>query len=173
MENYSKELELLILKVKKGDKSSITKLIEVYIPFVKRIVRYYGMFVGRDEREDLFIEGLLSILRVVSIYDEKKGNFNDLAFVAVRNAIFDALERRKKAVSGNHVPAGETDIEDVMIIKEEIEDFAKLLTSFEREVFELYLQGYKIREISERLNKNYKSIDNAMQRIKKRAKIFV
>jgi DNA-binding NarL/FixJ family response regulator len=51
-----------------------------------------------------------------------------------------------------------------------LEDIVCLLSGFEREVLKLYMSGLNRKEISESLNRSYKSVDNALVRIKNKAK---
>ena len=51
-----------------------------------------------------------------------------------------------------------------------VDKIKKYLTDFEEQVFDLLVSGFKLKEIAEVLNKDYKSIDNAIQRIKTKIK---
>jgi RNA polymerase sporulation-specific sigma factor len=162
----------LIEKAKNGDEDAINELMYLYSPFVKKIVRYYGIVLNKEDKEDIFIEGLLALQRAILSFDQEKGkSFEDFAFIAVRNTVLDFLKKRKndlKVTYGEIVKSDEHDFENFLFLKEEIEEFAKKLSPFEKEVFRLWLEGYRIRDISLRIGKPYKSIDNAVQRIKKR-----
>ncbi len=175
MENSNKEsLSYLIEKAKKQDREAVAKLARIYAPLIKKVIRYYGIFLDRGEREDLFLEGLLAMIRAISTYDEKKGPFENMLFISVRNAVFDMLSKKKRiAQSTKYIPESDFDIEETVILKDEIKEFSNLLTSFEKEVFLLYLNGYKIKEIANKTGKSYKSIDNAIQRIRQKARDFI
>lgn len=175
MESFDREeLLSLIERAKSKDREAISKIVKTYAPFIKKVVRYYGIFLDRSEREDLFLEGLLALLRVVSNYDMKKGPFENVLFVSVRNAVFDVISSRKRLFSNVRLPVkSEVDIEESLIVKDEIREFSKTLANVEKEVFRLYLKGLKIREIADKTGMSYKSVDNAIQRIKKKAANFI
>jgi RNA polymerase sporulation-specific sigma factor len=166
----------LIKRAKNGDKEAINELMYMYSPFVKKIVRYYGIVLNREDKEDIFIEGLLALQRAILSFDQEKGkSFEDFAFIAVRNTVLDFLRKRKsdlKVTYGEIERSDEHDFESFVFLKDEIEDFKKRLSLFEKEVFKLWLEGHGIRDISLRLGKPYKSVDNAIQRIKKRFKEY-
>ncbi len=168
-------IEELIKKAQDGDREAMNVLLHRYSQFVKDIVRYYSMALTREDREDLYIEGLIGLQRAVYGFDtSKKKRFEDLAYISVKNAIFDYL-RKKKRISNAPIPPykGEDFLwEDLILFKEDIENFKGTLTNLEKKVLDEYLMGYKIGEIAKRLNISYKSVDNALQRIKKRLKEY-
>jgi len=168
----NKDTSELLDKAKQGDKDSQEKIVEMYLPLVKKVVRYYGIPLSREDREDLFIEGLLALIRSINIFSNSKGDFENLAFITIRNAIFDYLKTKRPVKELDESYEDKFDVEEYVTIKESIRDFEKSLSALEKSVFELYLEGRKMREIAQILGKNYKSCDNAMQRIKKRAKEF-
>ncbi len=168
-------IEKFIKKAQEGDREAMDIILHSYSLFVKNIVRYYSMFLNRDDREDLYIEGLIGLQRSVLNYREAKSRrFDDFAYVSVKNAILDYLRKRKRSLQTSLSFRNDADDfkEELLLFKEDIEEFEKKLSSFERAVLELYMQGYRIKEISKRLNKNYKSIDNALQRVKRHLKEF-
>lgn len=173
MANTTEEIFRLILEARQGDKNSQEKIISKYLPLVRRVVRYYGVSLNREDREDLFIDGLLALIRSINAYDDNKGDFDNLAFITIRNAIFDFLRTKHQLRPLDETYEDKFDIEEYVSIKESIKEFECLLSPLEKKVFDLYLKGRKMREIAEALDRDYKSCDNAMQRIKKRAKEFL
>jgi RNA polymerase sporulation-specific sigma factor len=178
MEKFKDKNIELIKKAQNGDKEAINDIMYLYSSFVKKIVRYYGIVLNREDKEDLYIEGLLALQRAVLFFDPDKGdNFDDLAFIVVRNTILDFLKKRKnkpRVTSGEILKGDEQDFENFLFIKERLSEFSKKISPFEREVLKFWLGGYGIGEIAQMLGKSYKSIDNAIQRIKKRFKtLFV
>ena len=151
----------------------MNEVLHIYSPFVKKIVRYYSIILNREDREDLFIDGLMGLYRAVNSFDFKKGkNFDDFAYVSVKNAALDYLRKRREVRT---VPLDFTSVavdneEESILLKQDMENFAKKLSSFEKDVFLLFIKGHKIRDISSKLDRSYKSVDNALQRIKKRLK---
>jgi len=163
----------LIRKAQKGNRDAMNEVLHIYSPFVKKIVRYYSIILNREDREDLFIDGLMGLYRAVNSFDFKKGkNFDDFAYVSVKNAALDYLRKRREVRT---VPLDFTSVavdneEESILLKQDMENFAKKLSSFEKDVFLLFIKGHKIRDISSKLDRSYKSVDNALQRIKKRLK---
>lgn len=172
MENYD-NIEDLIKLAKAHDRQAQEKIISLYTPFIKRIVRYYGLFLSKEDREDLFIEALFATLKTIDYYSENVGRFEDFLFINIRNRILDILKTRKVEVPIENVLSKTSNFLDDINLKEEIEEFENTLTENELEVFKLYLEGLKISQIASYLNRDYKSVDNTLQRIKKKAKKFM
>lgn len=161
----------LIEKAKKGDRDAMDKILHLYTPFVKKIVRYYSIILTREDREDLFIEGMMGLYRAVNNFNpDRKKRFEDLAYISVKNAVFDYL--RKMKTHNAHLPLDyslSTDIgEESILLKQDLEEFSKKLSPTEKDVFSLFIKGYGIKEIANKLGRSYKSVDNALQRIKRR-----
>ena len=168
-------IDNLIKKAQNGDKDAMDEILHLYSSFVKNIVKYYSMFLNRDDREDLYIEGLIGLQRAVLSYKKTKAKrFDDFAYISVKNAILDYLRRRKRLIETS--VSFRKDVEDfkeeLILFKEDVEEFKSRLSQFEQNVLDLYMKGYKIRDIAERLGKSYKSVDNAIQRIKKHLREF-
>lgn len=70
-----------------------------------------------------------------------------------------------------------TDPEELIVNREEVDDIelkmAELLSDLERKVLALYLDGRSYQEISEELNRHVKSIDNALQRVKRKLEKYL
>lgn len=169
MHNLSELLKL----AKSQDRVAQEEILKIYTPFIKKIVRYYGLFLSKEDKDDLYLEALLATLKSIDAYTENQGSFDNFLFINVRNRIFDILRKRKIEVSLDEAISKTYDFEEELEIKEEIDEFKNLLTPKELAVFELYLEGLKISEIASLLNEDYKSVDNAIQRIKKKAKQFI
>jgi len=172
MESTHNISELLKL-AKSQDRSAQEEILKIYTPFIKKIVRYYGLFLTKEDRDDLYLEALFATLKSIDGYSENYGNFENFLFINVRNRILDFLRKRKIEVPLDEAIYKTYDFESEFEIKEEIEEFRKRLTKHELEVFELYLKGYRIGDIVKVTNKNYKSVDNTLQRIKKKAKEYI
>lgn len=172
MESTHNISELLKL-AKLQDRSAQEEILKIYTPFIKKIVRYYGLFLTKEDRDDLYLEALFAALKSIDGYSENYGNFENFLFINVRNRILDFLRKRKIEVPLDEAISRTYDFESEFEIKEEIEEFKKLLAPKEMKVFELYLEGAKIRDIARLLNEDYKSVDNTIQRIKKKAQKFI
>ncbi len=165
----------LIEKAQKGDREAMDKILHLYTPFVKKIVRYYSIILTKEDREDLFIEGMMGLYRAVNNFNtDRKKRFEDFAYISVKNAVFDYL--RKIKAQNRTIPVNyplNTDIgEESILLKQDLEEFSKKLSPIEKDVFSLFIKGYGIKEIADKLGKSYKSIDNALQRIKRRLRKY-
>ncbi len=165
----------LIKEAQEGDREAMDKILHFYTPFVKKIVRYYSIILTREDREDLFIEGMMGLYRAVNSFNlSRRKRFEDFAYVSVKNAVFDYLRKIKAHYTA--VPVNyplNTDIgEESILLKQDLEEFSKKLSLIEKDVFSLFIKGYKIREIADRLGRSYKSIDNALQRIKRQLRKY-
>jgi RNA polymerase sporulation-specific sigma factor len=169
-------------------------LIEKYKPLVRAKARSYFL-VGAD-REDIVQEGMIGLFKAVRDYKpEKQIPFKAFADICITRQVITAV---KAATRQKHIPlnsyvslnkkvfdedsdkylievieeASVTNPEELLISKEEIcfiESLViELLSPFEKEVLRKYLSGITYQEIAKQLNKPVKSIDNALQRLKKK-----
>ena len=77
----------------------------------------------------------------------------------------------------NNYKSSESNPEEAYLLKEEIEEFKKFsennFSKFEKEVLTYLIRGYSYREIAKILSKNLKSIDNTIQRIRKKSEEWI
>lgn len=186
--------EQLVLSVRDGDKASETLLYEKYKPLVKSRARSYFL-VGADH-EDLIQEGMIGLYNAVCDYSpDKQAAFSTFAELCITRRIITAIKNANRQkhmplngyISFNNTVSNETGIityvdtlpdeanpnpEDLLIFREEKSLIEKsLLNSFskhEYEVFLHYLNGLSYDDISELTGKNSKSVDNALQRVRKK-----
>jgi len=166
-------------------------LVSEYAWLVRACARPY--FLAGGDSEDLIQEGMLGLLSAIRTYNPDKGaKFTTYAEFCIRRRIYSAI----KLASGNkHTPLNsyislessqfdESDTqsayflrvpEDKVIAREQAGEVEKLLygalSRFESGVLELYLDGMSYKDMAVRLGKSDKSIDNAVQRIKKKLSI--
>ena len=183
--------EMLCQQVANGDRNAEEQLVYRYFRLVKAIARPYFL-VGADE-EDLIQEGMFGLLKAIRDYSPQRGvPFEAFARLCVSRRIFSAL---KAARTSKHEPLNnsvsilqplfgdnaiasspgntDSDPEFAVIRREEYEELVHklsgLLSAFEAKVLDLYLAGYSYEEMSEILGKEVKSVDNAIQRIRRKA----
>lgn len=174
--------------VAEGNREAEDVLIQRYSVLVKICSRPY--FLAGGDSEDLMQEGFLGLLSAVRQYDEsKETSFKTFAELCIRNRLYSAV---KSASRFKHTPLnnsisfaspnfdeGQTrssaflrDPESLIIDNERADELysslGNYLSKFEEDVLALYLEGHSYSEISESLNKPVKSIDNAVQRIRKK-----
>jgi RNA polymerase sporulation-specific sigma factor len=174
--------EELLLRVRAGDEKALPMLVSRYEKLVAYFSKAYFRLSG-VEQEDLIQEGMLGLVRAFNGYDpQKDASFNTYASVCIRNALTSAA---RKSLSGDgrlsvlymedlgelaDVSVAEQIQSDTVDQKGYLEDIICLLSGFERNVLKLYMSGLNRKEISESLNRSYKSVDNALVRIKNKAK---
>lgn len=179
------ELQQLYLS---GVEAAGSELALRYRKMVKACIRPYFL-VGGDS-EDLLQEGMIGLLSAMREYAPDAGSsFKTFAELCVRHRIISAAKsasRQKHAplndgVSLDELLSNETAAfperfsrspEDQLLAREFREDFltaySKFLSGFEIEILKHYLDGLSYREISEQCGRPEKSVDNAVQRIRKK-----
>lgn len=189
--NYSDEA--LIEMLRSGDAEIADYLMEKYKPLVRK--KTNAMYLIGGETEDLIQEGMIGLFKAMRDFDsQKEVSFFAFAELCINRQLYSALEasNRKK-----HIPLNtyisfsnqdETDgvnlelmltdetasPEQLLIEHESKEEFfqrlQEKLSSMEKKVLYLYLEGHSYTKIAELMEKTPKSIDNSLQRI--RAKII-
>lgn len=167
-----------------GDKAAMNELISAFAPTVESIASGY---VGRCPmtRSDLIQEGMIGLLGSVYGYDPDEGvRFETFATVCISNRIKSAVRNQLRS---KHMPLnGYVDIDDVeisddmsdpqtmIIMQERFEDLSesieKKLTHLEKDVLRLHIGGHNYSSIAEVLSISVKSVDNALQRARKKLK---
>lgn len=184
----------LITRYRQGNDIAAETLMDRYKNLVKARVRGYFL-IGADP-EDIIQEGMIGLYKAIRDYrDDRRVSFQAFAEVCIIRQVITAV---KTATRQKHIPLNsyislskpvyeddsertlvdivcedaDSDPEKVVIDKENFakieRDIGKLLSKFEWKVLTLYLQGRTYQEIADALNKELKSIDNALQRIKKK-----
>lgn len=187
--------EDLINVIKSGDKLALEFLIDKYKELVNMKVSKFFM-VGA-EKEDIIQEGLIGLFKAVKSYNpEKQNSFKSFANLCIERQLITAIKtsNRQKHMPLNsylslNTAAYEDDeesnmlevfnahkIEDPLetITKQEYyktveEAIDKSLSDFEKQVLNRYVQGESYIQIAEKLDTPVKSVDNAIQRIRKKA----
>ena len=182
-----KSLELA-LKALSGDPAAEEALVSEYARIVRVCARPY--FLAGGDSEDLIQEGMLGLIAAIRTFDPAKGvKFSTYAEFCVRRRIFSAI---RSASGYKHTPLNSyisfespqleesntqnvyylRDPEDFVIARESVGEVEKLLygalSRFESGVLELYLEGMSYKDMAACLGKSNKSVDNAVQRIRKK-----
>lgn len=189
MTNFSKMTEsvstdeVLCALAVQGDRSAEEALVLRYNRLVRSCARPF--FLMGADHEDLIQEGMIGLVKAVRDYDAGRGAaFRAYAERCIRNRMISAIRAAsggKQAALNTSVSLDEEgeehlsyqeDPETLLISREEFQErLAQLhstLTTLEDRVLGLYLQGLSYREIGQRLNRSHKSIDNAVQRIRRK-----
>jgi RNA polymerase sporulation-specific sigma factor len=180
--------EQLIALAKENNTNAIDELFNRYRYVILSVARSY--FLSGGDTEDLLQEGMLAAFKAINTFNGKS-SFNSYLYLCVKNRILSVIKssnRFKNQPLNNYISLsgvvdGDIDKSEVIIdggygpeekyINEETasELVCKIknsLSDYEYEILTLYLKGYSQKEIGERLNKKDKSVDNALQRIKKK-----
>jgi RNA polymerase sporulation-specific sigma factor len=168
-------------------------LYEKYQPIIDLKTKKYLKYAKRLglEYSDLFQEGMMGLTEAIASFkDDKRAQFKTFANLCIERQIFSLLKKasRKKHTLLNDSMSldekineedntlldiffekGTNPSEMFEYIENKKELFTKIyevLTPFEKEVFDLKINSFDYKEISQILNKSYKSIDSAIQRIR-------
>ncbi|MBR1983909.1 MAG: sigma-70 family RNA polymerase sigma factor [Clostridia bacterium] len=173
----------------KGDTESIENLIERYRQTVLAISRSYYLYGG--DIEDLSQEGMIGVFRAIMTFDKDKSSFKSYAILCIKSSILTLIKkhnRDKNKPLNHYIPlTGYQDFDadktiavtdntvdpEIKYIDKESElelynHITNVLSKYENRILKYYLQGYSYEEMAKITNKDTKSIDNALQRIRKK-----
>ena len=186
----------LVLRARNGDQRSLDHLIRRYQGFVRLKASSY--FIAGGDAEDLIQEGMIGLYKAVRDYRaDKETSFRSFAELCVTRQIITAIKtatRFKHAplntyVSFSHTPAGQegdgdctlgdalpgpgVDEPSIKVIStEELQSLVGCLgsglSSLESDALKFYLEGNSYEEMAEILGCDTKTIDNALQRVKRK-----
>ncbi len=181
--------EEIINLYKNGDSGAGEYLLSKYKTLVRKKARLY--YLDGGDQEDLLQEGMLGLFKAMKEYDpSRQTSFFTFADLCVNHQMLTAVEsanRKKHKPLNESVPIEGLDESKViksgnvnenpetLFVEREtadqmLEEWKKLFSGMETEVFNLYLEGYDYLQIAEKLGKSGKSIDNCLQRIKNKIK---
>lgn len=186
--------EEVVVQAKNGNNRAQEYLISKYENFVKSKAKAYFL-IGAD-KEDIYQEGMIGLYKAIRDFNpEKSTSFKAFAEICVIRQIITAI---KTATRQKHIPLNTyvslnkpiyeeesertlldvlvglkiSDPEELMISKEQMdyieEKISKVLSDLELEVLTSYLDGKSYQEIASNLERHSKSIDNALQRVKRK-----
>ncbi len=185
--------EELVNLYRQGNEQAVEYLFEKYKNLVRKKAK--AMYLAGGDNDDLIQEGMIGLYKAVRDYkEERDASFFTFASMCINRQMITAVtaSNRKKNIPLNSYvsfdspvsgeedsdmkladvlpPSIEQNPEKLFIDKEFANDLQKKvmesLSSFEKEVFKYYMDGKDYIEISEKMNKTPKSIDNALQRIR-------
>ena len=179
--------EDLVYEIRDGHSDYMDYLLEKYKPLVKS--RASSKFLKGGDPDDLIQEGMIGLYKAVRDYDpanEKGASFFTFAQLCIDRQLYKAIEasQRQKRFALNdavvyeeeelekYSAAGDENPEQIFLDQENADETISLildaLSRTEKVVFNLMLRGYSYREIAEIMDRSPKSIDNAIQRIRKK-----
>ncbi|HHV53920.1 MAG TPA: RNA polymerase sporulation sigma factor SigH [Firmicutes bacterium] len=190
--------EEVVAIAQEGDRLAQEFLINKYRNFVRAKARAYFL-IGAD-REDIIQEGMIGLYKAIRDFrPDKLASFRAFAELCVTRQIITAI---KTATRQKHSPlnsavslnkpiydedsdrtlmdifqADGNDPEEVVISQEEYGDIeakmGEFLSELEWKVLNYYLDGKSYQEIAQELNRHVKSIDNALQRVKRKLERYL
>lgn len=191
--------EDIVEDVRLGDGEALEFLINKYRNFVRAKARSY--FLIGAEREDIVQEGMIGLYKAIRDFKgDKLASFKAFAELCITRQIITAI---KTATRQKHIPLNSyvsldkpiydedsdrtlldvicgsrvCDPEEMIINQEEfygLEDkMSEILSDLERKVLMLYLDGRSYQEIAVDLDRHVKSIDNALQRVKRKLERYL
>lgn len=192
--NYTTYTDEELIRMLRGGQTDIADYImEKYKPLVRK--KTNAMYLIGGETDDLIQEGMIGLFKAMRDYkEEKETSFFSFADLCISRQLYSALEasnRKKHMPLNTYVSFSNQENTDGMNIEEIVTDhtispeqmlieqegreefFRRLkenLSSMERTVLYLYLEGNSYTQIAEIMSKNPKSIDNTLQRIRSKIK---
>lgn len=180
-EEYSRFTDLELLARSDRSQEAMHELISRYTRLVRACAR--PLFLAGGDHEDLVQEGMIGLLDAIRSYAPEAGTpFDAFAALCVRRRMYSAIRAasaRKHAPLNDALPlealtVSRADDPETAVISREwqrelMERLNDCLSSTERTVLEHYLEGSSYLEISRRVGKPIKSVDNAIQRIRRKA----
>lgn len=199
-EDYAElEDEQVVDRVRNGDEIALEYLINKYKNFVRAKARSYFL-IGAD-REDIIQEGMIGLYKAIRDFrSEKLASFRAFAELCITRQIITAI---KTATRQKHIPLNSyvslnkpiydeesdrtlldvlagtkvTDPEELVISREEFirieKKMGEFLSDLEWKVLMFYLEGKSYQEIADGLDRHVKSIDNALQRVKRKLERYL
>ena len=176
--------EELVSRAQDGDNQAMEELLRRHAGIVRSSAR--GFFLAGGETEDLIQEGMIGLYQAIGDYQiqEKSSSFKNFAYLCVSRKIIDAVKsaaRKKNEPLNAGVFLGDAEWllgqspvspEELLIISDERKELkqkmSRALSDFEFKMIVMYLDGLTALEISETLGKPFKSVDNAIQRSKRK-----
>ncbi len=183
--------EELCSMASEGDRIAEEVLVSRYYRLVRTCARPY--FLAGGDSEDLTQEGMVGLVKAVREYDSKKeASFRTFAEICIRSRLYSVLRsaaRDKHRVLNQSVSLNASEFnsdsyppstnhltqrspEDFLIDREYaatlLSCVRKQLSAFEAEILGYYLDGLSCRKIAESVGRSPKSVDNAVQRIRRK-----
>lgn len=188
-ENFSDEE--LVRKVKEGQVDIMDCLVTRYKGMVRK--KAYTMYLIGGETEDLIQEGMIGLFKAIRDFrEDRSSSFQTFASLCIDRQLYNAVTsslREKHSPLNNSVSLDEEDEnlngltssvnspEDILMDQESTRDLLtkiqNALSEMENKVLQYHLEGYDYIRIAEKMDKQPKAIDNALQRIRNKVKMMV
>ena len=174
--------EHLVAEARDGSTASLDMLMNRFKRLVKSKAKDYYLTSG--DLEDLIQEGMIGLYKAVLDFDQAKGvkfaTFANLCVVRQIQTAIKAASRQKHMPLNtseplkDSIPHNFNNPEDLLLSIEAFQDIDEFihenLSQLELDVLQLYLDGKPHVQIAQQLGKNMKTVDNAIQRIRRKIK---
>lgn len=186
----------LIRMLRSGEPQVMDYLMDKYKHLVRK--KANTLFLLGGDTDDLIQEGMIGLFKAIRDYDEGSGSFYHFAELCISRQIYTAIEsaaRKKHGPLNSYVSLSRQtpdtsekalseelsgnaqNPEQILIDRENMDDFLDRLCShlskMEKSVLDDYLTGMNYRQIAEKTGKPEKSIDNALQRIRSKVRVYM
>ncbi len=167
-----------------SDKAALSALLFRYMGTAERIAAGIAPGAGHEQTvKDLVQEGMMALLRAVNSYRPDRGaGFAAYAGVCIRHSMLSYIMKDNRYSGENRISTDELDDdlsgsdedipENAVIAKEEHDGLfgriADELSEREWQVLQLFLNGHSYRQIAEKMSISEKSVNNTMQRVRKK-----
>ncbi|MCI8359994.1 MAG: sigma-70 family RNA polymerase sigma factor [Clostridiales bacterium] len=180
--------EELAVLARDGDDGAFQHLIVKYVPMAQSRARAFSR--AGLEADDLAQEGMIGLLGAIRVYDPKQASFSTFARLCIDRMLLSAVRQagRQKRIPAERLIAAdgpddrpvkgldtfgdENNPESILIAREEAERLRRragdALSHLEYQVLSAYLSGESYEEIARQLHTTVKSVDNALQRIRRK-----
>ena len=192
--------EGLVARYREGDVVALETMLNKYRNFTRMKARSYFL-IGAD-KDDIVQEGMIGLYKAIRDFNaERLTSFRAFAEICITRQIITAIKtatRQKHIPLNSYVSLSKplaadddqdrsladvlqtahvTDPAELLISSEEMRSikmcFNEILSDFEADVLHLYVEGKSYQEISEHLGRHVKSVDNALQRIKRKVELHI
>lgn len=189
--------EEIAIRAKDGDLDACDFLVRKHKSFVK--ARTKSFFLVGAERDDVVQEGMIGLYKAIQSFEpDKRASFKTFAELCITRHIITAVKssmRQKHIPLNNYVSLNKEDTgeeyldtlrtggnqtqnpEQLLIDEESIRDvedcMGEVLSSFESRVLAFHLNDFSYSKIAELIGKDAKSVDNALQRIKRKLEKYL
>ena len=185
----------LIQEIRLGNRDAQNILLQRYKPLVQ--IKSRRFFIVGAEEDDIVQEGMIGLYKAIKMYDhEKENSFKTFANLCIERQLITAIKTSNRQ---KHIPLNTSfslndsayeendelsviDILDAKIVEDPLETITRNeskdiiekriyneLSSMEKSVLDKFLDGYSYNSIAMQLDMTPKAIDNAIQRIRKKA----
>lgn len=176
----------LVSRAKAGDSVALSLLINKYSDIILKKANSFINLCGLDS-EDLYQEGMIGFVSSIYSFDETYGTkFSTYSSTLYTRKMLSALRKNNSdanncidtnvSVDGCEFLSQNPSPEDAVLYDEEISEIMEYakenLSKTEQKVFKLILLGISYSEIAEILDSNVKSVDNTVQRIRRKLRDF-